>query len=264
MKMPLLRKACDVYLPNFFQNVIWGLLGVVGLLSITMSSPTWAAEASLLSVNINTDDKAVLQRGAAVFMNYCSGCHSLRYLRYNRLAQDLGLLSFDGEIDHDLLQSNLIFTSAKAQDPIQISMLEVDARQWFGRLPPDLSLTARERGEDWIYTYLKSFYADASRPFGVNNRLVPDVSMPNVLAPLSGIWGMSGDHSHLILMHEGEMSESQFNQSLNDLVSFLSYVAQPEKAQRYHLGYFVLLYLFTLLVIVVIVYRKLRHKFLNL
>lgn len=227
----------------------------VTLICIVLSFSLCAAETPLLSVSINTNDKAALQRGVGMFMNYCSGCHSLRYMRYNRMAKDLGLTTFDGAIDNDLLQSNLIFTSAKMQDPIQISMPEVDARQWFGRMPPDLSLTARERGSAWIYTYLKSFYADPKRPFGANNLLVPDVSMPNVLAPLSGIYVVGSNHLELVLMNEGSMTAPQFNQSLEDIVTFLAYVAEPEKATRHHIGFFVLLYLFLLLIVVVLGYR---------
>ncbi len=191
--------------------------------------------ANLLPVHIDTADKAALQRGAKLFMDYCSGCHSLRYLRYNRMAEGLGLTTASGEVDTALLQSNLIYTHATPQDPIQISMPAADARQWFGRVPPDLSLTARERGASWIYTYLNSFYADPKRPFGANNFLVPDVAMPNVLVPLR-------DNS--------DMTQQQFEQSLTDVVTFLSYVAEPEKAERHTLGWKVLLFLLVLLILV--------------
>ncbi|AHE68215.1 cytochrome c1 [Legionella oakridgensis ATCC 33761 = DSM 21215] len=137
-------------------------------------------------VTIDLHDQARLQRGARLYMNYCSGCHSLRYLRYNRMAEDLGLTTFDGSVDKDLLTNNLIFTTAKLYDPIEISMPAEDARQWFGKMPPDLTLSGRERGAAWLYTYLKSFYIDHTRPFGANNLLVPDVAMPNILAPLQG------------------------------------------------------------------------------
>jgi len=241
-------------------SVSWIIRLGVTLFYIVLSFSLWAAETPLLSVSVNTNDKAALQRGAGMFMNYCSGCHSLRYMRYNRMATDLGLITFDGAVDNDLLQSNLIFTSAKVQDPIQISMPEVDARQWFGRMPPDLSLIIRERGSAWIYTYLKSFYADRKRPFGANNLLVPDVSMPNVLAPLSGIYVAVPDHSKLVLMSEGTMTAQQFNQSLEDIVTFLAYVAEPEKAMRHHIGIFVLLYLFLLLIVVVLGYRMIHRS----
>ena len=198
-----------------------------------------SAEVKQLSVEVHTDSKESLQRGAKIFMNYCSGCHSLRYMRYNRMAKDLGLVTFNGDIDTDLLQNNLIFTQAKVTDPIQISMPEVDARQWFGRLPPDLSLTARERGPAWIYTYLNSFYADPKRPFGTNNLLVPDASMPNVLFPLGGLRVRKGGGQQpesLILMKEGTMTPQQYEQTIEDVVTFLSYVSEPIKATRYKIG----------------------------
>ena len=226
---------------------------------IAVISAAWlhmaAAQVEITSVSIDLKDKARLQRGATLYMNYCSGCHSLRYMRYNRMAQDLGLTTFSGEVDKDLLVNNLIFTSAEVYDPIRISMPEVDARQWFGRLPPDLSLSARERGADWIYTYLKSFYADSSRPFGANNALVPDVAMPNILEPLAGVViadparHLAGQSpNYLVLREPGEMSPQQFDSALQDLVTFLVYVSEPAKLVRYKMGVFVLLFLGVFLV----------------
>lgn len=230
---------------------------VTYLLGLLMSSLLQAAasKVEISSIDIDLRDQAKIQRGAKLFMNYCSGCHSLRYMRYNRMAEDLGLTTFDGELDKDLLVSNLIFTSATIYDPIQISMPAIDARQWFGITPPDLSLSARERGPEWIYTYLKSFYADDSRPFGANNLLVPDVAMPNVLAPLAGkvIAIREGDPkksviSHLVLVENGEMNQQQFDSAVQDLVSFLVYVGEPVKLVRYRIGIMVLIFLSIFLV----------------
>jgi ubiquinol-cytochrome c reductase cytochrome c1 subunit len=170
--------------------------------------------------------KEVLQRGAKLFINYCAGCHSLRYLHYHRMAVDLGL-------SNDLLVNNLIFTGAKIDEPIRNSMPAAKAKKWFGVAPPDLSLVARERGAAWIYTYLKSFYADDSRPFGTNNRLAPGVAMPNVLA-----------------VDKGEMSQQQFEQTLEDLVSFLVYVGEPAKLLRYRMGIKVIIFLSLFLIVV--------------
>ena len=142
------------------------------------------AKAKLYAVHASPYSKTHLQRGAKLYMNYCSGCHSLKYLRYSTMAKGLGLTTFDGQIDKPLLQDNLIFTTLPVHSPIEIAMSEEDAVQWFGIKPPDLSLIARARGTAWIYTYLKSFYADNTRPFGSNNMLVPDVAMPNVLLSL--------------------------------------------------------------------------------
>jgi len=226
---------------------------VMCLLLILMCSLPALANVTLLPVRIEVRDRAALQRGAKFFMNYCSGCHSLKYLRYNRMAKDLGLTTDDGKVDKELLVSNLIFTRASMRDPIEISMPAVDARQWFGRVPPDLSLTARERGPAWLYTYLKSFYKDTKRPFGTNNLLMPDVAMPNVLAPLIGevmavektSRSVSSPQSplDLVLVTPGEMSAPRFDSALQDLVTFLVYTAEPVKLVRFRIGVFVLLFL---------------------
>ncbi len=175
---------------------------------------------------LDLTDRATLQRGATLYMNYCSGCHALRYMRYNRLASDLGLTTYDEHADNNFLISNLIFTTATVNDPIQISMPERDARQWFGRLPPDLSLSARERGAGWLYTYLNGFYADPHRPFGANNVLVPGVAMPNILDPM-----------------QRSMSKVQFDKNIADIVAFLVYVAEPTRLVRYKLGVVVIVFL---------------------
>lgn len=221
------------------------------------SSQLIATDLHLLPVHVNIQDKASLQRGAKFFMNYCSGCHTLRYMRYNRMAVDLGLTTFNGEIDTDLLKNNLIFTEAKIQDPIENSMPKADALQWFGRLPPDLSLSAREHGPAWLYTYLKSFYTDKKRPFGANNLLVPDVGMPNVLEPLIGKMILNTnnhdanthDTLQLILTKAGEMTQGEFNSALEDLVTFLVYVGEPAKLVRYHIGWAVLVFLIIFLIV---------------
>ncbi len=222
-------------------------------LLVFMNLGVLAEEASvrLKTVKINLKDKASLQRGAQLYMNYCSGCHSLKYLRYSSLANGLGLTTFDGSIDKDLLKNNLIFTSASIMDPIHVAMPEEDARQWFGRMPPDLTLTGRERGADWIYTYLKSFYKDEKRPYGANNLLVPDVSMPNILSGLQGEvvavkTGPNIDNPadmKLVLVEKGTMSQQQFDSILEDLVTFLVFVSEPHKLSRYSMGLWVVLFL---------------------
>lgn len=209
-------------------------------------------EKPLLSVNIDISDKTSLQQGAKLFMNYCSGCHSLRYLRYNSMAYDLGLTTFDGELDKDLLMSNLIFTEAPIHSPIEVAMPATDAKQWFGVLPPDLSLIARQRGSAWLYTYLQSFYEDHSRPFGTNNMLIPNVAMPNVLAPLTGRVIASKTPSNnqetntaetLLYLGDGQMTKQEFDEVVRSIVTFLVYVGEPQKSQHYRLGIFVIIYL---------------------
>ncbi|WP_298624153.1 cytochrome c1 [uncultured Legionella sp.] len=199
------------------------------------------------SVSIDLNDKDRLQRGAMLFMNYCSGCHSLKYMRYNRMAEEIGLTTFDGQLDENLLKNNLIFTQASVYDPIRIAMLPEDAKQWFGMVPPDLSLSARDKGSKWLYNYLKGFYSDDSRPFGTNNLIVPDVAMPNVLEPLIGkmvlIKNPKTHASDLVLIEHGEMYQAEFDSAVKDLVTFLEYVGEPAKMVRYQLGVFVLLFL---------------------
>ncbi|HHT0592555.1 TPA: cytochrome c1 [Legionella anisa] len=185
------------------------------------------------SAEINLQDKASLQRGARLFMNYCSGCHSLNYLRYNNMAKVLGITGFGGRINEDLLKNNLIFTQATVHDPIRIALPPEDAKQWFGIVPPDLSLVAREKGTEWLYSYLNGFYRDDSRPFGTNNRLVPDVAMPNILETLNH-----------------ELSRDQFHDELRDLVTFLAYVGEPIQSIRYRIGFYVVSFLLVLFLVV--------------
>lgn len=229
---------------------------VIGLVTL-FAFPAQAVEPALFHLQIDRTDKEKLQRGARFFMNHCSGCHALKYLRYNRMALDLGLTTFDGALDEELLVNNLIFTQSKPQETISVAMPESDSRQWFGIVPPDLSLTTRVRGSDWIYTYLKSFYEDSSRPFGSNNLLVPQVAMPNILEPLIGrvVAVKNPDLKHnqdaltLLPLTKGEMSEQQLNSALEDLVTFLAYASEPVQATRHRMGYFVLAYLLVLLAV---------------
>lgn len=248
----------------------WIRMFVCVLLLSAHAHASMESNIPLLPIDVNWHDQAALQRGAKLYMNYCSGCHSLHYMRYNRMARDLGLTTFDGDIDTDLLQNNLIFTSARVQDPIDISMPAVDARQWFGVEPPDLTLIARKRGASWLYTYLHSFYDDPSRPFGANNWLYPDVAMPNVLEPLSGQRvavregeGRQAHISHLVRVGDGRMTEQEFDRSLIDLVTFLSYVGEPMKLERQRIGGFVLVFLALFLLILYLLKRSywqtLRH-----
>ena len=133
----------------------------------------------LEKVDIDVSDKAALQDGARTFANYCMGCHSAKFQRYERVADDLG-------IPHEVMLEKLVFTGAKIGDHMSIGMKPADAKAWFGAAPPDLTLVARVRGTDWLYNYLKSFYEDPSRPYGVNNKVFPNVGMPNVLVGLQG------------------------------------------------------------------------------
>jgi len=151
------------------------LLTIIGLSVNILAS----GGEETLSANIQSDDKISLQKGATTYMNYCLACHSMKHMRYEQLVEGAG-------IPADIVQKNLMFTGEKITDHITNNMPEQDAKEWFGIVPPDLTLVARVRGADWLYTYLKSFYADENRPFGVNNTLFKDVGMPHILAPLQG------------------------------------------------------------------------------
>lgn len=216
------------------------------------------AAYTLKTAEVDLTDKAALQRGAKLYMNYCSGCHSLKYVRYSQMAKGLGLTTFDGQLDRDLLFNNLVFTDSVEGSPIKVAMPQTDAREWFGKIPPDLSLVARVRGVDWLFTYLQSFYEDKDKPFHANNTVFPDVAMPNVLAPLQGIqeavyrtetFDFGGEKrerqviDYLRIVEEGEMTEHQFVSAVNDIVTFLAYVGEPVKIKRQHIGIGVLLFL---------------------
>lgn len=200
--------------------------------------------------NYNLTDKASLQSGAKLFMNYCFACHSTGYQRYQRVADDL-------DIPAELMEENMIFDDSKIGDLMVNSMDLKEAVKWFGNAPPDLTLEARLRGPDWIYTYLRSFYKDESRPFSVNNSVFPDVGMPHVLEELQGIptaifaTTMVDGVEHKTIIgfesnEQGEMSSDEYDQTVLDLVNFLVYAGEPNKLERQHLGIWVLLFLFVL------------------
>jgi ubiquinol-cytochrome c reductase cytochrome c1 subunit len=204
---------------------------------------------ALLESYASLDSKANLQRGARTFVNYCLSCHSASYMRYNRLAEDLGL-------DEDLVKDNLMFTTDKIGDPMKVAMSPADAEQWFGVPPPDLSVIARARGADWIYSFLLGFYEDPRRPTGVNNLYFPDTAMPHVLASLQGVQRLAGEGEEaghdghgpqLELAAPGTLSPEEYAEVVRDLVSFLVYVGEPAKLIRYKLGFWVIAFLFVLL-----------------
>jgi ubiquinol-cytochrome c reductase cytochrome c1 subunit len=205
-----------------------------------------AAGGAVQQAGTDIADRASLQRGAQLYMNYCSGCHSLKYMRYSRMAEDLGL-------SEDMVMENLNFTGAKFGEQIQVAMPGEKAAQWFGQAPPDLSVISRVRGPDWIYTYLKSFYLDESRPLGWNNTLFPNASMPNPLWAMQGVqrpvYGVEDEATgepmveRLELATPGSQSAQQFDQTARDITAFLEYVGEPAALKRQGLGVWVLLFL---------------------
>ncbi|MFT4179285.1 MAG: cytochrome c1 [Thermomonas sp.] len=200
---------------------------------------------NLQQAGTDLGDKASLQRGAALYMNYCGGCHSLKYVRYARIAEDLGLSEED-------VQANLNFTGGKIGDHIISPMSAEMGIAAFGKAPPDLSVIARVRGSDWIYTYLKSFYLDESRPVGWNNTLFANASMPNPLWELQGlqqpVFGKKTETGELpvegfTISQPGTQDAHQFDQTVRDITAFLEYAGEPAALKRESLGVWVILFL---------------------
>jgi len=216
-----------------------------------------------MPADVRPNDLVSLQRGAQVFANYCLGCHGASYMRYNRL-QDLGL-------SEQQIRDNLILTGAKVGDLMKTGMDSRDSREWFGAPPPDLTVIARSRasgagsGADWLYSYLRSFYRDPSRPTGWNNTVFPNVGMPHVLWQLQGEQvlktevqtipvGSQGDVEKrevqkLVLGKPGAMKLAEYDRTVADLVNYLSYMSEPARSFRVQLGIYVLLFLGVLLVL---------------
>ncbi len=210
----------------------------------------------LESANIQPDNKASVTRGARTYVNYCLGCHSLGYLRYNRMATDLDLPA-------DIVEDNMIFTSNldgephKVTDMMNRTMTTDYGKVAFGVSPPDLSLIARSRGVDWLYTYMKTFYVDeSSAATGHNNLAFDQVGMPNVLWELQGLQRAiyttqkdeNGKESEVFegfeQITEGTLSAAEYDKTIRDLVNFLHYAAEPGRAQRISMGIWVMLFLF--------------------
>lgn len=224
------------------------------LFAVTPMLVNASGDVHLDSVDIDMSDKASLQNGARLFVNYCLSCHSAQYMRYNRMATDL-------ELTDEEVMKNLMFASEKIGDTMTVAMDKTDAQAWFGTKVPDLSVTARSRGADWLYTYLRSFYVDSARPWGVNNATFKDVGMPHVLWELEGLKkpvyethkNAEGHEIQSISGYEiaqpGKMNSAEYDKAVRDLVNFMVYVGEPAKMQRYTLGVWVLIFLAVLFVV---------------
>lgn len=207
---------------------------------------------------IDPSDAASLQSGARLFVNYCLNCHAAQHMRYNRL-MDLGL-------SESQIKDNLMFTTEKVGEHMKVSMNAKDASKWFGAQPPDLSVIARSRGADWLYTYLRSFYRDESRPTGWNNTTFPNVGMPHVLWELQGqqvleetkkAEGGEGHEAHgaahaepkLVIAKAGMLGPKEYDAAVADLVNFLVFMGEPARGHRVQLGTLTLLFLGLLFVV---------------
>jgi len=203
------------------------------------------AELHLDKAPDRSGDTAALQHGAKLFINYCLNCHGASYMRYNRLT-DLGL-------SEQQIKDNLLFTTEKIGEQMKIAMAPADAKVWFGVTPPDLTVIARARasefgsGSDWLYTYLRSFYRDDTRPTGWNNAIFPNVAMPHILWELQGEQVMGPDHK-LQLAKPGKMKPEEYDAAVADLVGYLQYMGEPKAGLRKTLGVIVLIGLGIILV----------------
>jgi len=229
------------------------------LILLVLLFPAWALAAGgqqgvhLDKANIDPNNKQSLQRGARLFVNYCLSCHSASLMRYERMGKDLG-------IDETMVSENLMFTGGKVGELMTVATKEKDSREWFGTVPPDLSVIARSRGVDWLYTYLRTFYLDESRHIGVNNLAFPDVGMPHVLWELQGwqkpvlktIKDHGGKESKVIeleLVEPGLLTPREYDRTVRDLVNFLDYMGEPAKYERKHVGVKVIMFLLVFLVV---------------
>jgi ubiquinol-cytochrome c reductase cytochrome c1 subunit len=189
-------------------------------------------------------DQAALQSGARTFVNNCLNCHGASFVRYNRLLE-LGLTE-------QQVRENLMFTAEKIGEPMRVAARPADQKQWFGAAPPDLSLVARARasadgsGADWLYTYLRSFYRDETRPTGWNNTLFANVAMPHVLTELQGQQVLNHETHKLELAVPGKLSPAEYDKQVADLVGFLVWMGEPGAAFRKQLGFGVLAFLVVL------------------
>lgn len=198
---------------------------------------------------INPSDKASLQRGAHTFINHCLNCHSAKYMRYNRLV-DIGLTEKQ-------IKDNLLFAGEKIGDTMQVAIDPVDAKKWFGVMPPDLSVEVRARGVDWIYAYMRGFYRDSTTPTGWNNTVYPKVAMPHVLYEMQGEQVLNHETHQLELVKPGKLNPAEYNIFVADLTNYLAFMAEPGKQSRQHTGWWVLLFLLVLLVLA----KKVKNEY---
>lgn len=209
----------------------------------------------LKNIDINLESKQALQRGAKIYFNYCQGCHSLKYIRYSSLAEGIGLTKTKDKSMEQVIQEFFMHSIKGINENSLIlgAVSKENGIKWFGKTPPDLSLITKYRGNNWLYTYMKTFYKDTTRPLGVNNLSFPDVGMPHILLKLQGMQVLKNNiekitdpDKMLDLIENGELSKNEYNNMIKDLVTFFSYVGEPIQTERVSLGYKVLIFLIIL------------------
>jgi ubiquinol-cytochrome c reductase cytochrome c1 subunit len=234
--------------------------GLIAFLFLGAASAAGGGGGLHDAANNDISNLPSLQRGAGNFVNYCSGCHSAKYVRYNQLARDL-------QMSEDQVVKNLMFAATKPTETMEIAMRPEDAQRWFGLMPPDLSLIARSRGPDYLYNFLRSFYLDPARFTGVNNLMLPGASMPHVLAELQGTQQaifreaeVNGTVQHVFDRFEpvtpGTMTSAEYDEFVRDTVNFLEYIGEPTKQKRQSLGILVMVFLVVFLVLAYLLKRE--------
>jgi len=235
---------------------------LVVIITLVASAEVLAAGGGveLVPADIDPGNISSLQRGARNFMNYCSGCHSAQYVRFNTIGKYL-------ELSEEQLVENLMFNAEKTFDTIQASMPAADAARWYGTAPPDMSLMARAKGADYIYNFLKGFYLDAESPTGVDNLVLAGTSMPNVL------WELQGYQNAIFVEHTvdgvtthdfegfeqattGTLDAEDYDDFVRDTVNFLAYIAEPIRSERRMIGTWVIIYLLVFLVIAIMLKKQ--------
>lgn len=269
---------------GFWRSVgaffIIAFLAVAPLVAVGAESEYDCGSIPCDTIQTDPSDLPSLQSGAATYMNFCMGCHALDYARYERTADDLG-------VPHDVFLENLVFDpNAKIGNLMTNSMSIDDGKKWFGAAPPDLTLIARSKNPNWLYTYLRNFYRDDSRPYGMNNKVFKDVGMPHVLLELQGLTecapgpvmadnggikrnNLTGEEilfgddgkalnpcGRLQVVEEGALSPEEYDKVVYDLVNFLAYVAEPMKQDRMTLGFYVMAFLAFLYIFVYLLNRE--------
>lgn len=219
------------------------------LLLIQFSISAAEDKINLEKAPIDLTNEQSLQRGAKTFINYCLNCHSAKYMRYNKLL-DIGLSKKN-------IEDNLLFTADKIGDPMEIAMPVKESKSWFGASPPDLSVVARSRGTDWIYSYMKGFYRDSSREIGWNNIVYVNTAMPHILWELQGEQELDKITDKLSLSKPGKLNQKEYDAVITDLTNFITYMSEPDQLKRKKLGFYVVGFLLLLLVLTV----KLKKEF---
>ena len=234
---------------------------LAGLLLMPVTGLTAGGGEGMLKANNDLTNIASLRRGARNYVNYCQGCHSASFVRYNQLAQDL-------QLSEEQMLKNLMFTGSRVYDTMDIAMPEGEAKAWFGSTPPDLSLTGRSRGADWIYSYLMTFYVDEKAPMGSNNLILPGASMPHVLWELQGLQRAvfreeldDEDNVRKVFerfepITEGTLSAKEYEQFVRDLTNFLAYISEPVQLKRRAMGGWVLAFLLVFFVLALLLKKE--------